>query len=210
MHAGWLTVAVLAELASMMAFARLNRFVLRASGVPVRLRDAAATVFAGNALSVTLPGGALASVAYTTRRLRSLGASASLTAFSLAVTGLLSAVTLGVLGATGLLLRGDSAVSSIVGVLALVVAGSALFWLARHPGPGSPARRRPPRPARTHLAPRGERAARRRHRPRRTRHGPAAPPRLGPRVPFRARRTGPPTWCACSPRAAPPASTRTW
>ena len=80
-------------------FARLNRFALRASGVPVRLRDATATVFAGNALSVTLPGGALASLAYTARRLRALGASASLTAFSLAATGLLSAVALALLAA---------------------------------------------------------------------------------------------------------------
>ena len=73
---------------------------------PRSAANAAATVFAGNALSVTLPGGALASLAYTTRRLRALGASASLTAVSLAVTGLLSAVTLGMLGVAGLLPAG--------------------------------------------------------------------------------------------------------
>src|ERR1700710_729000 len=101
MNAGWLAVAVAAEVASMMSFARLNRFALNASGVPVRLRDAAATVFAGNALSVTLPGGALISLAYTARRFRALGASASLAAFSLAATGLLSAVALGLLAVSG-------------------------------------------------------------------------------------------------------------
>jgi putative heme transporter len=136
MHAGWLVAAVAAELASMVAFARLNRFALRASGVPVRLRDATATVFAGNALSVTLPGGALASLAYTARRLRALGASASLTAFSLAATGVLSAAALALLAAGGVLVGDrDDLVSSLLGLLGLVATAWAAFWFVRHPRP---------------------------------------------------------------------------
>lgn len=118
----------------MMAFARLNRFALRASGVPVRLRDATATVFAGNALSVTLPGGAVASLAYTARRLRALGASASLTAFSLAATGVLSAVALALLALGGVVFGDhDGVASSLLGLAALLAAGAGVFWLVRHP-----------------------------------------------------------------------------
>jgi putative heme transporter len=136
MHLGWLVVAVAAEVASMLAFARLNRFALRASGVPVRLRDATATVFAGNAISVTIPGGALASLAYTARRLRALGASASLTAFSLAATGVLSAVALALLAAAGLVFGDrDDLVSSLLGLTGLVATATAAFWLVRHPRP---------------------------------------------------------------------------
>lgn len=136
LHVGWLAVAVAAEVASMMAFARLNRFVLRASGIPVRLRDAAATVFAGNALIVTLPGGSVVSLAYTARRLRALGASASLTAFSLAATGVLSAVALALLAAGGVLLGDhDGLLSSVLELAGLLAAGAIGFWLVRHPRP---------------------------------------------------------------------------
>jgi uncharacterized membrane protein YbhN (UPF0104 family) len=134
MDAGWLSVAVAAEVASMMSFARLNRFALNASGVPVRLRDAAATVFAGNALSVTLPGGSLISLAYTARRFRALGASASLAAFSLVATGLLSAIALGLLAVSGVVFGHDGGlVSALVGLGGLLAAGGAVLWLVRHP-----------------------------------------------------------------------------
>ncbi|MGH8860238.1 MAG: UPF0104 family protein, partial [Jatrophihabitantaceae bacterium] len=100
-HPAWLAVALAAEVGSMMSFARLQRVMLLSGGVRVRLRDAVTTVFAGNAMSVTLPGGSIASFAYTLRRMRSWGASAPLAAFSLAATGVLSTIALTVLAATG-------------------------------------------------------------------------------------------------------------
>jgi hypothetical protein len=52
-----LPVAIGAELLSMMAFARLQRWLLRSGGVNLGLWPMAEVTFAGNALGTTLPGG---------------------------------------------------------------------------------------------------------------------------------------------------------
>ncbi|WP_408649293.1 lysylphosphatidylglycerol synthase domain-containing protein [Streptomyces herbicida] len=66
-------------------------------------------MFAGNALSATLPGGSLVSITYRTRRMRARGASMPLICFTHAVTGVLSAVALIMLAGLGRTLAGDSA-----------------------------------------------------------------------------------------------------
>jgi putative heme transporter len=131
---GWIAVALAVELSSMISFARLQRVMLRSAGVRVRLRDALVTVFAGNAMTLTLPGGSVASFAYTLRRMRSWGASAPLAAFSLTATGVLSAVALAVLAAVGGAFSGDVSalgltLAEIAGIAALVAA--ALTVLSR-------------------------------------------------------------------------------
>src|ERR671938_359815 len=50
----WLAVVVVAEAASMAAFARLQRRLLRAGGVRMSLGRALAVTYAANALSTTL------------------------------------------------------------------------------------------------------------------------------------------------------------
>lgn len=105
----WFLLAVAAEMVSMAAFARLQSLALSAGGLRVKLRAAVSVVFAGNALSATLPGGSLVSITYRTRRMRAWGASVPLIGFTHAVTGVLSTIALIVLTGVGRTLAGDSA-----------------------------------------------------------------------------------------------------
>ncbi|MER6061174.1 lysylphosphatidylglycerol synthase transmembrane domain-containing protein [Streptomyces sp. NPDC001792] len=105
----WFLLAVAAEMVSMAAFARLQRLALSTGGLRVGLRAAVSAVFAGNALSATLPGGSLVSITYRTRRMRTWGASVPLIGFTHAVTGVLCAVALVLLAGIGGTLAGDSA-----------------------------------------------------------------------------------------------------
>jgi putative heme transporter len=73
--AGWLAVAAVAALASMIAFAAVRKQTLRVVGVAVPLRTAVAVSYAAGAVHTTLPGGTVLSTAYAFRWLRSWGAS---------------------------------------------------------------------------------------------------------------------------------------
>jgi uncharacterized membrane protein YbhN (UPF0104 family) len=110
--------------------------MLTAAGVRVRLRPVIATVLAGNAISVTLPGGSIASVVYTARRFRSFGASRSLIGFTLVVTGLLSSLALAGLAATGGALQGDSGQvgSGVAQIAAIVALSVGVIAVIRRPG----------------------------------------------------------------------------
>jgi uncharacterized protein (TIRG00374 family) len=75
---GWLACAVVAQVASMGMFARVQRRLLRAGGVRMSLPRAIRMTYAGNALSTTLPAGPAISVAFNFRQYRRAGAPARL------------------------------------------------------------------------------------------------------------------------------------
>lgn len=131
----WLLPAVAGELVSMMMFARLQRHALGTGGLRVRLGSATATVFAGNAVGATLPGGSLLSLTYRTRRMRSWGASASQIGFAHAVTGVLSTIAFALLAGAGRVLAGDSSqllwVAVQIGAISALT--SAVLALLHHP-----------------------------------------------------------------------------
>lgn len=131
----WVLPAVVGETVSMMMFARLQRHALGTGGLRVRLGSAAATVFAGNAVGATLPGGSLLSITYRTRRMRSWGASASQIGFAHAATGVLSTIALALFAGAGHLLSGDSSrlLSVAVRVGAICALTSTVFALVHHP-----------------------------------------------------------------------------
>ncbi|WP_393101833.1 YbhN family protein [Streptomyces sp. LN325] len=131
----WLLPAVAGEMVSMMMFARLQRHALGTGGLRVRLGSATATVFAGNAVGATLPGGSLLSIAYRTRRMRSWGASASQIGFAHAVTGVLSTIAFALLAGAGRVLAGDSSqlLSVAVQIGAICALTSAVLALLHHP-----------------------------------------------------------------------------
>ncbi|HEY5148449.1 MAG TPA: flippase-like domain-containing protein, partial [Mycobacterium sp.] len=132
--AGWLAVAVVAALASMVAFAAVRRQTLRAAGVTVPLRTAVAVSYAAGAVHTTLPGGTVLSIAYAFRRLRSWGASTVVATWCLTVTGLLATATLAVIGLTGLLLGGSgSVVPSVAEIAVVLVAMAGIVRLTRNP-----------------------------------------------------------------------------
>jgi putative heme transporter len=98
---GWLVVAVVAEAASMVVFARLQRWLLRAGGVQVPLRSMVEIVLAGNAMSTSLPGGAAWAAAWAFGQLRRRGSNRVLAGWVVLVAGALASFALFVLVAVG-------------------------------------------------------------------------------------------------------------
>jgi putative heme transporter len=116
--------AVVCERVSMFAYARVQVRLLRAGGQRLNLSEAVGIVFAGNALSVTVPiAGPGLAVAFTYREFDRRHIEHSAAAFALAVSGVLSTVSLAVIVAAGLLVSGN-AVAAIVGLVpAIAVVG---------------------------------------------------------------------------------------
>lgn len=103
----WVGAACLAEVASMVVFARLQRWLLRAGGVPTRLWTMVKITLAGNSLAVSLPGGAAWSAGFAFEQLRRRGASRALSIWVLLVAGALSSFALFVLLVLGIELAGN-------------------------------------------------------------------------------------------------------
>jgi uncharacterized protein (TIRG00374 family) len=131
----WLAVAVTAEIASMVSFARVQRRMLAAGGVRLALRRAVAVTFAANAMSVTLPAGPVVSTGYTFRRMRAWGASGPVITWGMVTSGILSTVALTVIGAFGAELAGGPGNIVLIGleIIAVVSAALGLRRLARRP-----------------------------------------------------------------------------
>jgi uncharacterized protein (TIRG00374 family) len=135
----WLLLAVWAECSSMVVFARLQRWLLRAGGVRVRLRDMVEITLAGNALSVSIPGGAAWSAAWIWGQLRRRRVDRVLAAWVVLVAGALASYALFLLVVVGAEIPGSHGpvadlrwvTRSLMAVGVLLVAG--LFALARSP-----------------------------------------------------------------------------
>ncbi|MFJ4923771.1 YbhN family protein [Streptomyces sp. NPDC088725] len=120
------------EAGSLAALAALQHWLLRAGGVRIRFRAVVAIVLAANAIAGGLPGGAAFAAAWGFRQLRRRGAGQMLAGSVLAVSGLLSGLTLFVLLMSGVLADGSSGPvtalrPTVVGlaVVAVVVVGAA-------------------------------------------------------------------------------------
>jgi uncharacterized protein (TIRG00374 family) len=105
---GWVGVAIGFEAASMVIFARLQRWLLRAGGVRLRLRTMVEITLAGNALGTSLPGGVAFSGAWVFGQLRRRGVSRAVSTWVLLVAGALSSFALFLVAAAGVELAGSS------------------------------------------------------------------------------------------------------
>jgi putative heme transporter len=103
----WMVLAVGAEAGSMVVFARLQRWLLRAGGVRVGLRSMVEITVAGNALGTTLPGGVAWSSAWVYGQLRRRGADPVLSGWVILVAGALSSFAIFVILATGAFVAGS-------------------------------------------------------------------------------------------------------
>jgi hypothetical protein len=119
----WLVLAVELESASMASFARLQRRLLRVGAPRVRLLPVLATVYAGNALSATVPfAGSQMSVVFAFRRFKQLGVEATVAGWTLVVAGVISSLASALLLVVGAVLTGNDiaaatgAAAGIVGV----------------------------------------------------------------------------------------------
>jgi uncharacterized membrane protein YbhN (UPF0104 family) len=103
----WMVLAVGAETGSLVVFARLQRWLLRAGGVKVGLRSMFEITLAGNALGTTLPGGAAWSATWAFGQLRRRGADRVLSGWVILVAGALASFALFVLVAAGSFVAGS-------------------------------------------------------------------------------------------------------
>lgn len=131
----WVAAAVMAELASMSAYARMQRRLLGAEGVTVALPAAVRLAYAAHALSISLPGGPLFSTAYNFRRMRGLGVSAAGASWCIAFSGVLSGAALVAIAATAELVRGSGAglPSTLLHLTTAIVAALLARALVRRP-----------------------------------------------------------------------------
>lgn len=107
-HLRWWAVAlaVVAEAGSLMAFARLQRWLLAAGSVRIGLGQMVELVVAGNALGTSLPGGAGWSAGWAWSQLRRRGAPRATVIWVLLAAGFLSSFALFIVIAVGILVAG--------------------------------------------------------------------------------------------------------
>ncbi|SDP27489.1 hypothetical protein SAMN04515671_3512 [Nakamurella panacisegetis] len=132
----WLLAGLTATLGSMLAFAALRTRTLAVGGSRVRLRRTLAVSYGAGAVHTTLPAGAVFSTAYAYRHLRAWGASTSATTWSMAITGLLSTLTLSGIGVLGLALTAGTGGSIAIPILEIALGlatAIALVQTAHHP-----------------------------------------------------------------------------
>ena len=132
----WIVAALVLEAASMAAFAIMLRRLLAAGGASVGVRPMLATVYAANALSVSVPlAGPELATAFAFRRFGRQGADAPLAGWSLLAGGLVSSVAAALVAAGGALASGNPLATGLAvpaGVLA-VAALAGLAAAARRP-----------------------------------------------------------------------------
>jgi uncharacterized protein (TIRG00374 family) len=127
----WLSLAVIAELVSMGAFARVQRRMLSAGGSKAPIRKMLALTYAANAVSVTFPGGTALSSGYVFKRLRSWGATVPAAGFTVLASGVLSTVAFALLAVTCAVLAGSGGFGSLAIVAGVLAAAIAAYVLRR-------------------------------------------------------------------------------
>jgi uncharacterized membrane protein YbhN (UPF0104 family) len=97
----WLVLAAVAQAVSMGMFARQQRRLLAAFGVPMSLRRSLALTYARSAIAIVAPAGAAVSAGYAFRQFRARGASQQVAAVVMVMSGVLSLVALALLYVVG-------------------------------------------------------------------------------------------------------------
>jgi uncharacterized membrane protein YbhN (UPF0104 family) len=127
---GWLAAAVLAELAAMGTYARMQRHLLLSAGLRVPIHRHIALAYAAHSLSVTLPGGPAFSTRFNYQQMRRFGATPAIASWCIALSGILSAAALAVVTAAGALASHGSPPWYSLAVLTAI--GALIALGARH------------------------------------------------------------------------------
>jgi len=128
----WLLVASVLELGSFVAFAAVQRRLLRAGGVDMSVGRLTAITLASTAIANSIPAGPVVSLVYGFRQYRRRGADAALAGWTLGAVFVSAAVTLAVVAAVGVAIAsaegaGLDLIGVTVGVLVAALALGALF-----------------------------------------------------------------------------------
>lgn len=135
LHWGWVAACIVAQAASMSSFGRVQKVLLGAAGVKISQLKSLSVIYASTAMSLTLPAGQVFSTAFTYRRTRRWGASPVVASWQVAMSGVLAAAGLAVLGVGGALFVGTAVnpftlIFSVLGLIAMLYAGR---YVASHP-----------------------------------------------------------------------------
>jgi putative heme transporter len=118
----WLLLGVVAEAGSFLAFALLQRKMLRAGGVNVAIGPMAAITMAANAITNSIPAGSAIAPVYSFRQYRQRGADQALAGWSVVAAFVAESVTLAVVAAVGVSIAGAEGASlDLVGVTVTVL-----------------------------------------------------------------------------------------
>ncbi len=130
---GWVATGLVATVASATAFGLLRSTMLTAAGPRLSAARTVAISYGAGAIQRTLPAGAVFSNAYAFRSLRRAGAPVAAVTWSIAATGLVSALCLATLGLVGAGLTGSDSLTTILQMLALAALVAGLAQVRRHP-----------------------------------------------------------------------------
>jgi uncharacterized membrane protein YbhN (UPF0104 family) len=133
---GWLAAGLVAEVAAMSAYARMQRRLLRSAGVRVPFHRHVALAYAAHSLSDTLPGGPAFSTRFNYQQMRRFGATPAVAAWCIALSGLLSAAGLAVIAAAGAIAAdGTPDWPDLTGIgLGLLTLTAGLRWVVKDTG----------------------------------------------------------------------------
>ncbi len=135
----WVGAAIGFEVASLIAFARLQWWLLRAGGIRLRVATIIEITLAGNAMAMSLPGGAAWAAAWAFSQLRRRGADSVLAGWVVLMAGAVASFVLFLLLVAGSFIAGDSGPVKefrFVGLgLALIPAVAAIVAVAAHRNP---------------------------------------------------------------------------
>ena len=137
LHWAWMPAVIMLESSSMVAFARMHRRLLAAGRARFGLVPVLATVYAANAVSVSVPlAGPELAAAFTFRRFTRQGADAPLAGWSLLAGGVVSTAAGAVVMAGGGLASGNilAAAVAVPGVVLAAAVLAAFAAAARRAG----------------------------------------------------------------------------
>ena len=124
----WLAAAAVAEYASFVAFAVVQRRLLGAGGVTMSLGRLTAVTLASTAIANSIPAGPVVSSVFAFRQYRRYGADPALAGWTLGAVFVTAAVSLAVLAGAGVGIAGAEGASlDLVGVTAGVLAAALLL-----------------------------------------------------------------------------------
>jgi putative heme transporter len=119
---GWVALGAAAEAGSFLAFALLQRKMLRAGGVDVPIGPITAITLAANSITNSLPAGSAIAPVYSFRQFRHWGADQALAGWSVVATFVAESIALAAVAAIGASVAGAEGASlDLVGVIVTVL-----------------------------------------------------------------------------------------
>ena len=134
-HWGWVAACIAAQAVSLSGYGAVQQRLLQAGGVVVTQLKSVSVIYASTAMAVSLPAGQVFSTAFTYKQTRKWGATPIVASWQLAISGVIAAGSLALLGAVGAFAVGTK-VSPVTLVLSLVAAFGlfyALRYISRNP-----------------------------------------------------------------------------